>query len=283
MAMDVTSAAQQSSTVNQTVSNVQTKKSSSDSFKDEMSKISTKEDKHTQDTPFNEDKIIDSDTTKQDSKTIEENISDKRQNNVNNLEMNNVKENVVLNDLKQNLLCDISVNLTDDIWQMMSSNILSQGFWSVGFEEDSSLSALSINEDDAQFFINLVQNEEVNVASVVNQAQDLINQGVDFEQVQRSSKVSQVLLQALSNAREKNQPVRIDFDKNISVVLRVGQNGAIAAHFIPSDRAVEQYLRNNIESLKKSFDENDIPYTELSYSHSSKDQNQKRRNERQGE
>ena len=88
-------------------------------------------------------------------------------------------------------------------------------------------------------------------------------------------------MDALSKARENNQPLRIDFDQNVSVILRVGRDGAISAQFIPGDKAVEQYLRNNIDALRNSFDEQDLPYSDLSYSHSSKEQNQKRREEKQ--
>ena len=91
-------------------------------------------------------------------------------------------------------------------------------------------------------------------------------------------------MDALSKARETNQPLRIDFDQNVSVILRIGKDGAIAANFIPGDKAVEQYLRNNISNLRAVFNENDLPYTELSYSNSSKQQNERRRNQqKQGE
>ena len=112
----------------------------------------------------------------------------------------------------------------------------------------------------------------------------MVNHGADVAEVKQNVQVSQALLDALSQARENNQPLRIDFDQNISVILRVGRDGAVSAQFIPGDKAVEQYLRNNIDSLKNAFDEQELPYNELSYSHSSKEQNQKRREEkRQGE
>ena len=64
-----------------------------------------------------------------------------------------------------------------------------------------------------------------------------------------------------------------------SVILRVGKDGAIAANFIPGDKAVEQYLRNNIETLKNTFKENELPYSDLSYSNrGSKQQKENRRN-----
>ena len=136
-------------------------------------------------------------------------------------------------------------------------------------------------KSDAQFFINLTQNDTVSVQNAVVQAQNMINSGADVSDVQQNVKISQALLDAINNAKETNQPLRIDFDQNVSVVLRIGKDGAIAANFIPGDKAVEQYLRNNIESLKATFNENDLPYTDLSYSNSSKQQNERRRNKQQ--
>ena len=95
-------------------------------------------------------------------------------------------------------------------------------------------------------------------------------------------KEKQALLDALSESRETNKPLRIDFDQNVSVVLRVNKEGTIAANFIPHDKAVEQYLRNNIETLKNTFNENDIPYSDLNYSNrGSKQQKEQQRNRQQ--
>ena len=120
--------------------------------------------------------------------------------------------------------------------------------------------------------------------NVMSQAQTMIENGTSVAEVKQNVQISQTLLDALSKARETNQPLRIDFDQNVSVILRIGKDGAIAANFIPGDKAVEQYLRNNISNLRAVFNENDLPYTELSYSNSSKQQNERRRNQqKQGE
>ena len=165
----------------------------------------------------------------------------------------------------------------------VSVNDASLKNWTFGFEGDVK-SNLKMSESDADFFINLTQNENVNVQSITAQAQNMVNNGVNVTEVKQNVQVSQTLLNALSEARENNQPLRIDFDQNISVILRVGKDGAISAQFIPGDKAVEQYLRNNIDTLRASFDEQDLPYSELSYSNTSKEQNKRRREEkRQGE
>ena len=79
---------------------------------------------------------------------------------------------------------------------------------------------------------------------------------------------------------KNNKPFRIDFDKNISVIIKVNKDGSLSANFIPGDKAVEQYLRNNISTLKQRFDEENLAYSELSYSNSNKrEQRQKKEND----
>jgi hypothetical protein len=138
---------------------------------------------------------------------------------------------------------------------------------------------LSITESDAQFFIDLAQNNTVTAQNVVAQAQMALDNGVELSQVKQNVKISETLLNAINTARETNQPLRIDFDQNVSVILRMGKDGSFAANFIPGDKAVEQYLKNNIDNLKNTFDEKELPYTDLSYSNrGNKRQKEEQRN-----
>ena len=179
--------------------------------------------------------------------------------------------------------------LSSDIMQMMAQNGLAQVSETSEVQSASSIfsfgsdntNQVSLTQNDAQFFINLTKSENVSGQNIALQAQNMIANGGDFAEVAQNAKISQTLLNALSNARETNQPLRIDFDQNVSVILRIGQDGVLSARFIPGDKAVEQYLRNNIESLKATFRENDLPYSDLSYSNSSKQQNERRRNKQQ--
>lgn len=186
-------------------------------------------------------------------------------------------------------LNDANKMLSSDIMQMMAQNGLAQMSETSEVQAASSIfsfgsdntNQVSLTQTDAQFFINLTKSEDVSGQNIALQAQNMIANGGDFAEVAQNAKISQTLLNALSNARETNQPLRIDFDQNVSVILRIGQDGALSARFIPGDKAVEQYLRNNIESLKATFRENDLPYSDLSYSNSSKQQNERRRNKQQ--
>ena len=270
--------------VNSSANTGKTNSSSDTSFKEEMSKVDAKEEK----TDVSDKK---SDDTKKELKTEKKETTKKTEKTVAKSESKNVNEDKKLNAeiAFNNTLNFNNVNmmLTNDIQQMIENtakvdNIttLSWGMYS----DNSSKSVLNMNETDAQFFIDLANTDNVNMQGVTAQAQSMIDNGVAAAQVKQNFQVSQALLNALSESRENNQPVRIDFDNNMSVILRVGRDGAVSAHFIPGDKAVEQYLKSNIESLKNSFDEQELPYSDLSYSHSAKDQNKKRQEEkRQGE
>lgn len=279
-----------SSSLSNTSSSSKTTSSSDNSFKDEMAKVDQPKETKSTSEKKNEDVKVDSkEQTKDEKLTSTEKSSSKEKVSTNSLNQDNNNENALLNG-------NISINgsiqnlseannlLSNDILQMINNTTaVNSKNWSFGFESSSKQNNLSMNESDAQFFLNLTQTNDVSMNNVVAQAQNLLNSGVDSAEVRQNFQVSQTLLNALSEARQNNQPLRIDFDQNISVILRVGKDGSIAANFIPGDKVVEQYLKSNIESLKNIFEENDLPYTELSYSNSSKRENERRRNKQQGE
>lgn len=274
-------AASTSSTVSSTSQSAQvsssngkesTKKSSSDaSFKDELAKVSSKENK-------DENKSENLDTQKKDSDIKN---SDQNQNNPNQAQTEN----------SAMAMMGINQSLYDNIQQMqrLDSQVnelqrveFASGLFDNSSKKSDSLS-FSMDKDDALFFINLTNNNDVTSQNVVAQAQSLLNQGADVQEVAKSVKISQTLLNAINTAKETNQPLRIDFDTNVSVILRIGKDNVISANFIPGDKVVEQYLRNNMDTLKATFRENELPYSDLSYSNSSKRENEKRRNKQQGE
>ena len=84
-----------------------------------------------------------------------------------------------------------------------------------------------------------------------------------------------------NKAYNEQKPVRIDFDNNVTVVLKVDTKGKVSAEFIPGDKAVEMYLRNNIGFLKQRFDDQNIPYNDILYRHSNNGNKQKERQNQQ--
>ena len=198
--------------------------------------------------------------------------------------------NIIFNNTLTNF--DLNNNeLSNDIQQMINTSSIKTGAAAsvatttvVGTMSLNSSNKISMTQSDAEFFVNLTQNNNANISieNITAQANEMTKQGADAKAVEKNVQVSQALLDALKESRENNQPVRIDFDQNVSVVLRVNKDGVLGANFIPHDKAVEQYLKNNIEALKTTFNQNDLPYSDLSYSNrGSRQQREQQRNRQQ--
>jgi len=287
MAMESTSTitVNSSPTVNQSSSSVSAKTTSDSSFKDEMNKVSSSEKAENTKETGKSDESKKSDLKNETKKNKTEVKTDK-------VKVEKTKEDdqsidkTLQGEFSINGLPQLSYNnanqmLMDDI-QQMSKIYSNLSNWNC--ESNGVKFSLSMNEADAKFFIDITKTNDISIENMNVQVQNMINSGADVKEVQQGYQVSQALLTALSESRQNNQPIRIDFDQNIAVILKVNQNGSLSANFIPSDKAVEQYLRQNIDMLKNTFDEKNLPYTELSYSNSSKEQNKRRRNEqKQGE
>ena len=66
--------------------------------------------------------------------------------------------------------------------------------------------------------------------------------------------------------------------------MKVDKEGKINANFIPGDKAVEAYLRNNIDFLRQRFNEENIAYGDLNYSKSRQEkQEQEQRNKKRSD
>ena len=81
--------------------------------------------------------------------------------------------------------------------------------------------------------------------------------------LEKSVKISKTLSDLLAKAKENNQPLRIDFDNNISVIIRISRDGKITADFLPSSQIAEAYLKENLPLLRQKFDDENIKYDEL--------------------
>ena len=57
----------------------------------------------------------------------------------------------------------------------------------------------------------------------------------------------------LQTSFDTKKPIRLDFDNDIPVILKLDNKGKIQAHFIPGTSEVEAYLKNNISCLKQRF------------------------------
>ena len=125
---------------------------------------------------------------------------------------------------------------------------------------------IAMNKNDVEFFANLVENGSVDMNSVQNS--------------QKSSQVSKTLADMLAKSMEDNKPIRINFDNDISVIIKINKNGKISADFLPSSQVAEAYLKENLPILKQRFDDNNIDYEELN--HRRQEQQDDRNNRKKG-
>ena len=179
------------------------------------------------------------------------------------------------------------INFTDYKYNNLSQSLLSKNIQNLLNTKDLmntvnsatvfDYDVVNMTDEDANFFADLVQNTDLSLAGITEQLKtDLIT---NTSKIQKSLQVSSVLMEKLAESVKNNQPFRIDFDKDISVIIKVNKDGSIMANFIPGDKAVEQYLRNNISSLRQRFDEENLSYSELSYSNSKQQQRRKKEND----
>lgn len=285
------SSASASSQINSASNSDSAKKTSSESsFKDEMDKVSsTEKSKKNEKTSDKKNDKVDEVSQKDEKTTNTENNANQNQDkNDAQSPADQLNGMVDFSNFGSLSVSDANSMLTNDIAQMLNINNTAVTGLAADMKVTASrmmnldYSSISMTESDADFFINLTQKNDVSVQNITAQAQNMLNQGVEAKEVKQNVQISETLLNAINIAKENNQPLRIDFDQNMSVIMRFGKDGTIAANFIPGDKAVEQYLRNNIESLKNTFRENDLPYSDLSYSNrGGKQQKENRRNREQ--
>ncbi len=253
----------------QTQSKTSSSSKSDKSFEDEMKTASkTEETKNSSkdDKKISNDKKIEKDATKEANKLSQE-----------------MKEpdDIVPSDVYSG-----GVNFTDFKYHNEGQSLLSQNIQDLLNTKDLmntvnsattvDYDVINMSDSDANFFANLVQNTDMSMQSIAANISDQMAEGA--QNIQKNVQVSSVLMDKLAESMKTNQPFRIDFDKDVSVIIKVNKDGSLAANFIPGDKAVEQYLRNNIASLRQRFDEQDLSYTQLSYSNSRQQQQQKRQN-----
>lgn len=153
-------------------------------------------------------------------------------------------------------------------------------------DKDGYCQRIKMDTNDITFFINLIDNQQMIANNQTNNSNALNNgfTNIKSEATQETVRVSATLMDAINDSLKTNKPFRIDFDNNIAVIIKVDKEGVLSASFIPGSAVVEQYLKNNIETLKQNFDNQNLPYNELSYrQQQEREQEQQRNNNKENE
>ncbi len=146
---------------------------------------------------------------------------------------------------------------------------------------DYNYDSINMDIEDALFFINLTQEGQFSIDTAqTGEFSNLIQTQVTQNVVsQKSVEVTNQLMTLIEKANTTQKPVRISFDNDVSVIIKIDKHGKISAEFIPGSIEVENYLKNNIAALKQRFDEQNLPYNDLLYRQNSK-QNRNRNREK---
>lgn len=290
--MDISSTTSSAMCTADTNASAQAQKSSKSdsSFEDEMSKVATEKKEETK-SAENKTKTETNANDKQenalaDNKTVQKNDdkSDSLQQPVDFNHAMLLSGEINMSAL-QNTLANGSINsvVPESIQTLMEAN---RQLASITMIADTAqipakvdYTNVQMDMNDTQFFTELVQNSDKTLQNVVAELQSGIEQNV--QEAAKNVKVSATLMSALSEAVKTNQPFRIDFDKDISVIIKIDKDGALTAKFIPGDKAVEEYLKQNMSLLRQRFDEQEISYKDLSYSRQQNKENQNRKNNKE--
>lgn len=154
---------------------------------------------------------------------------------------------------------------------VIEESLALEGFSANDFAEIKQLDTLEVSREDAQFFVNMTQNAQTSVQNIGND--------LKVVQTEKAMEVSKTLVNLLEKAQSTQKPIRLDFDNNITLVLKVNNQGVLNAAFFPSDTAAEQYLRNNIPYLKNELDAKNISYGTLNYFSRQKNNQKEKNNE----
>lgn len=155
-----------------------------------------------------------------------------------------IKENATVRENKNKTYVDLLVKCDKDIYTEK-------------FKENIS----EMTPDDIKFF-ELIANKQ-NV--FINSANSLILEDESGQTVLRDLQFSKSLINLIEYAYTGNRPIRIDFAKDVSVILRIDKQGQISAEFISSDKAMEFLIKTNIPNLKQKLDNSGIKYKKIYY------------------
>lgn len=190
-------------------------------------------------------------------------------------------ENIQLLPEDNELLASVNAQFSDILTEQFNNSIQSTPNISSLFDTDYNFDSVSMSLNDALFFVNLVHEGQFSVETAQNgDFQSIIQTDVAQNIVSKKTvEVTNQLTSLIEKAQNTQKPVRISFDNDVSVVLKIDKHGKVTAEFIPGSVEVESYLKNNIAALRQRFDEQNLPYNDLFYRQNSR-QNRERNNKK---
>ena len=182
-----------------------------------------------------------------------------------------INQNIENKELKNIAVTDEETEILQSV-NTPFSEILNQGInqneeINSDSEFDFNLDSIMMSIEDAMFFVNMAQDGKFSVETTPSGEFKGIMQTETLQNTvsQKAVEVTNKITELIQKAQSTQKPVRITFDNDVSVVLKIDKHGKITAEFIPGSAEVENYLRANIPALRQRFEEQNLPYNDLFY------------------
>lgn len=121
------------------------------------------------------------------------------------------------------------------------------------------IDASSLTKEDVDYITDLLQQGTADSSDFMN------------DNSEKASVLSEKFLAMLKDAIVNKKIFRIDFDNQISVIIKIDVEGTISAKFLTSDKILKEGLKHNLYLLRQKFEEQNIKYGELEYGSESED------------
>lgn len=196
---------------------------------------------------------------------------------------NNVEKqelNLPQTEEEKNILTQVNMPFSELLIQNSSETLTSNKIEKLSaLPIDFNFDSMTMNIEDGLFFISLAEQIPYNVQMTnTGEFQNLVKVEVAQNTVStKAVEISNQIVSLIEKAKDTQKPVRISFDNDVSVILKIDKQGKVTAEFIPGSLEVENYLKNNIASLKQKFDEQNLPYNELFYRQNNKQNRQQKK------
>jgi hypothetical protein len=177
--------------------------------------------------------------------TEEENLEMARRNQMQHLNDDDFKttedDMLFLNDL---VALNNQVNVEKSEKLQNTQNVLSALMSQTrGLENFNRISLAEMKSDDVDCLIGLLRKGTSDSSHFTNEENDELD------------RLSKKFLALLRDSIINHKVFRIDFDNDISVIIKINVDGKITAEFQTADEAIETYLKNNLHVLKEKFNE----------------------------
>jgi len=166
------------------------------------------------------------------------------------------------------------IDKLDDIKLMMQKRGIS------AHDKESKINLDNFKKEDITFLRTLLENPSITLNNLNSQnlQATFAVQNQNNQVSYKSFEVSKGLFNLMEYSFKSQKPVRLDFNGNSSVILKMNNDGKLIAEFISNDKAMEYVLKSSIPGLKDKLDSEGIAYEEISYKEKTKNNNNNRQN-----